>query len=171
MDADGMVWVVMVMLKEMATTEEAAMVTLSIASEIAMMVTVNLCLIENIFILLIKIELLRLLVQTGISTKMVSSILRERLIFIISPTLPLNIVIILPNQNLLSHNMMTLQLRKVNSIHLHILPEITKGRKQVMTILIIFNGRVYTALWLPTKLILFTLEDLFPFSLPLNINQ
>ena len=118
-----------------------------------------------------RIQSLRFMVQPGSYSKIVSALLWARLGYIIAPTLPLNIVLVIPKQTLLSPNTMTLPLWKETSPHLQILPEITKGSKQVIKILMIFNGRVSTALWLPIQLILLILDELFPFALPLNMNQ
>ena len=147
------------------------MATLAISTVIDVTITVNLCPLGNIFILLMKIQLLIFLVQPGISAKIVADLLLERLYFIIPPKLPMNIVIMLPNQALLSPNMMTLPLCKSNLPHLQLLPAISKGGKQLMKILMVFNGRVSTDIFLYIQLIILTLEELFPLTLPLNMHQ
>ena len=86
------------------------------------------------------------MLQPGSSSNSVSDLLWARPGSIISPPPPLNIVLVPPNQNLLIPNMITLPLRKATSLHLQLLPATAKGRKQVMKILMIFNGRVSTAL-------------------------
>ena len=137
------------------------MVPVSIAPIMTVVFTVNIWLLGNIFILLMKIQLLKFLVQPGSSANSVPTLLQARLSFMISPSLPMNIFIVIPKQTLLSTNMMTTQLRKATFLHLQILPAITKGRKQVIKILMIFNGRVHTALRFPIKLIPLTLEEIF----------
>ena len=57
---------------------------------------------------------------------------------------------------------MKLSILILTYLHIHILPVIAKGRKQVMKILMIFNVRVSTNLWLSIKLNMLTLEELFP---------
>ena len=79
--------------------------------------------------------------------------------------------VFLLNHNIFSPNLMTLPLQKPTLIHLQILLAIKKGRKQVMKILIMFNGKVSTALWLLIQLILLILEELFTFDLPLKMHQ
>ena len=96
----------------MVTIEEAAMVTSSIAFVIAVTVTVNLWPLGNIFIVLMKIQLLVFLVQSGSSEFFLSDLLWARLGSIIAPTLLLKKTIVLLKQTLLSPNMMTLPLRK-----------------------------------------------------------
>ena len=143
------------------------MVPVSIALVISVVVTLNICLLGNISVLLIKIKPLIFLLQPGSSAKSVSAMLWARLGSIIAPTLPLKIVLMIQNQTLLSSNLMTLTLWKEKFLHLQILPAIEKGRKKVMKILMIFNGRVSTTLWLSIQLITLTLEEYFIFALPL----
>ena len=83
----------------------------------------------------------------------------------------MNIVLLLLKYNLLSINFMTPLLWKTTLLHLHIIPVITKGGKKVIIIMMIFNGKVSTALWFSIQLILLTLEELFTYPLPLNIHQ
>ena len=78
--------------------------------------------------------------------KIVSALLLARLGYIISPTLHLNIVIVILYHTFRSTNKMTLPLRKATSFHLQLLPAIAKVRNQVMRILMIFNGRVYNSI-------------------------
>ena len=59
---------------------------------------------------------------------------------IIAPTLHLNIVLVLPNNTLPIPNTMTLPLQKATFLHIQLLPEIAKGRKQVVKSLIFFSG-------------------------------
>ena len=82
------------------------------------------------------------MVQPVSSTTSVSAMLRTSVGFIIAPTLPLNIVPMIPNNNLRSTNMVTLPLRKATLFNIKLLPAITKGKSQVMKIMMIFNGRV-----------------------------
>ena len=78
------------------TVEEAAMATLETEPMIDVMVTVNLWFLGNIFILLMKIQLLGYLVQPGSSAKIVSAMLWARLGFMITTSLPLKIVLVIP---------------------------------------------------------------------------
>ena len=94
------------MLEEMANVEEAEMVPVSISPVIDMTVTVNLRMLRNIFILLMKIQSLIFLVQPGSSEKSVSSLLRSRMGSKIAPTLPLHIVFFLLKKTNLSTNLM-----------------------------------------------------------------
>ena len=80
-------------------------------------------------------------------------------------------MLVLPNQTLLSINMITLLLWKATLLHLQILPKITKGRKQWMRILLIFHVRVCNALYMSIKLIMLTLEELFQSTLPMKMHQ
>ena len=50
----------------------------------------------------------------------------------ITPTLPLKIILMIQNNNLLSPNMMSVPLWKETLLHIQLLPEIAKGRKKVM---------------------------------------
>ena len=170
-DMEEMLGVVMDILEKMVTEEEATTVPIKIATVIAVMVTVNLWTLGNIFILLMKMQSLKFLVQPVSSSKSGSALLRARLSFIIAPTLTLNIVLVLPNHTLLSSNILKFSLWKATLLHLQFLPSITKGRKQVMKNLMIFNGRVFNALWLLIQMITLILEELFPFALPLNMHQ
>ena len=122
----------MTLVEQMVTVEEDAMVPLSISPMIALMVTVNLWQLGNIFILLMKIQALIFLVQPRSSAKIVSALLREIMGSIITTTLLLNTVLVLPNQNILTTNMMTLPLHKATLLHLQILPVIAKGSNQAM---------------------------------------
>ena len=61
--------------------------------------------------------------------KNMSAMLRSSLGFIITPILILSIVLVLPNHNLLSPNLMKLSLRKATLPRLQILPVISKGCK------------------------------------------
>ena len=88
--------------------------------------------------------------------KNVSALLHTRLCFIIAPTLPLKIMLVIPKQTLLSSNLMTLTLQKKTLLHIQILTAIEKWRKKVMKTLMIFNGKVSTALCLSTQLIKLT---------------
>ena len=130
---------------------------------------INLCLFGYIFILLIKILRLIFMIQPRSSAKLFCVLLRARLGILIAHTLPLNIIILIPKQTLLSPNMMTPPLQKSTSLNLHLIPDITKGRKQVMRILMIFNGRVYISLWLSIQIIILTLKELSLFDIPLNM--
>ena len=109
-DVGEMVGVVISMVEEMVTMEEAVMFQIAISPMIDVMVTINLWPLGNIFILLTKIQPLRFLVQPGSSAKIVSALLRARLGFIIAPTLPLKIMLIIPKYTLPSKNMTTLPL-------------------------------------------------------------
>ena len=66
---------------------------------------------------------------------------------------------------------MTLPLRKETSLHLHILPTITKGENPVMKILITFNGRLSTDVLMLIQMIMLTLEKLFPLDMPLKMHH
>ena len=116
----------------MVTVEEAAMATLETEPMIDVMVTVNLWFLGNIFTLLMKIQLLGYLVQPGSSAKIVSAMLWATLGFMITPTLPLKIILMIQNNNLLSPNMMSVPLWKETFHHIQLLPEIAKGTKKVM---------------------------------------
>ena len=91
--------------------------------------------------------------------------------FIISTTLPMNILIMFLKHTLVSTNITTPPLRKATLIHLQILPAIAKGVKQVMRIRMIFDVVMSTALWLLIQLIILTVEELSPFDLPLNMHH
>ena len=155
----------------MVTVEEAAMVPVAISPVISMMVTINLWPLGNIVIMLMKIQSLIFLVQPGSYAKSVSALLRERLSFIIAPTLPFNIMLVLPKKTLLSPNLMTLPLHKSTSLNIQLLPAIANGGKQVMKILMVFNRTVSTNFWLSIQLIQLILEELLPFTLPLKMHQ
>ena len=116
-------------------------------------------------------KVVEVLVQSKSSAKNVPALSQARMCFIIAPILLLNIVLMIPKQTLLSTNLMTLPLRKATSLHIQLLPAITKGRNQVIKIPVIFNGGVSKALWLFIKLIMLTLEELFTFSMHLKIHQ
>ena len=74
-DMEDMLGVFMTILEEIVTTEDTTMVPVAIAPMVAVVLTVNLWLLGNIFILLMKIQSLRFLVQPGSATKSVSALL------------------------------------------------------------------------------------------------
>ena len=127
------------------------MVPLAISPVISVMVTVNLWLLGNIFILLIKMQSLIFLVRPESSAKIMSDLLRASLGFTISTTLSLDIMLVIPKQTLISPNLIKLPLRKATFLCLQLLPVIAKGNKQVMKTLMIFNGRVSTDIWLSRR--------------------
>ena len=155
----------------MVTVEEFAMVPLAISPVISVMVTVNLWLLGNIFILLIKMQSLIFLVRPESSAKIMSDLLRASLGFTISTTLSLDIMLVIPKHTLISPNLIKLPLRKATFLCLQLLPVIAKGNKQVMKTLMIFNEVLPTLLWFSIQLVPLTLEELFPFSMPLNMHQ
>ena len=104
------------------------MVPLAIVTVITVMVTIKIWPLVNIFILLMKIQSLRFMVQPGSSAKSVSDRLQASLGYITSPTLTMNPFLIIPKQILLSANLMTQPLSKVTLLHIQILPKIEKGK-------------------------------------------
>ena len=92
------------------------MVPVAISPLIDVMVTVNLWLLGKM-----KIQSLIFLVQPESYAKTVSAMLQSSLGFIIPPTLPLSILLVIQNHTLLSPNMITLPLRKANFLRLYIL--------------------------------------------------
>ena len=101
-----------------------------------------------------KIQSLRFMVKPGSSAKSVSAMLWERLGFMITPTLPLKIILMIQNNNLLSPNMMSVPLWKETLLHIQLLPEIAKGRKKVMKNLDYFQqeGVDFSLIVVPTDL-------------------
>ena len=85
------------MVEKIVTMKEVSMVLVSIAPIMAVVLTVNIWLLGNIFIMLMKIQLLKFLVQPGSSANSVPTLLQARLGLMIAPSLPMNIFILLPN--------------------------------------------------------------------------
>ena len=120
-DVEDMSVVIMVMVEEMVTMDEAAMVPLPIAYVISVMVTVNLWPLGNIFILLMNIQSLRFLAQPGSFAKKCLLYYGQDGFYNCSHTTS-ELFLVLPNKTLLSPNMMKLPLRKATSLHIQIFP-------------------------------------------------
>ena len=143
----------------MVTMDKGAMVPAEIAPVVSVMVTANICPLQNIFILLVKIYSSIFMEQPVSYGRSVFDLLWVRLGFIISHILPLNIM--LPKQTLLNTNLVILLLQKETSLRLQLLHAIAKPRNKVMIIRMTFNWRASTALWLWIQRVLLILEKFF----------
>ena len=165
-----MVGVVMIVIEAMMTAEESVMALVSIAPAIDAAITVNLGPLGNIFILLMNIQLSILMLQPGSSAKSVTDLLLPRMGFKILFRTTFEQRYLKEDPTNYQSDDTTPQERNVSSSPYPPLA-MTQVGNQVMIILMTFNMRVSIDLWLLIQLIMLTLEDLFPLSLPLKTNK